>query len=74
MAILLHRNVINDPYGRFVIVQGLLHSEPITLVDDYGPNIDNPQFFGKIFFTLSDLHTEVEWMRRVSSGSMKACK
>lgn len=66
VAILLHRNVpfqansvVKDPLRRFVIVHGLLHSEPITLVNVYGPNIDNPQFFEKLFFTLSDLHTEV---------------
>ena len=58
VAILLHKNVpfqvisvIKDPFRRFVIVQGLLHSEPITLVDIYGLNTNNPQFFEKLFFT-----------------------
>ena len=62
VAILLHKNVpfqvisvIKDPFGRFVTAQGLLHLEPITLVNVYGPNTD-PQFFKKLFFTLSDLH------------------
>ena len=50
---------MKDPFGRFVIVQGLLHLEPITLVNAYGPDTDNPHFFKKLFFTLSDLHTEV---------------
>lgn len=40
-------------------MQGLLHLKRVTLVNVYGPNIENPQFFEKQFFTLSDLQTEV---------------
>ena len=48
-----------DPTGRFVIVKGLLHSEPITFVNIYGPNIDDPQFFERLFFNLSGVNSDI---------------
>lgn len=59
-VILLHKSLtFQENSVRFVIVQGLLNSDPITLVNVYGPNIDNPQFFERLFFALSDSHAEI---------------
>ena len=44
-----------DPAGRFVIVQGVLFSEKNNLINVYGPNDDNPNFFNDLFLTISSL-------------------
>lgn len=61
VAILIRKNipfikssVISDPNGRFVIVVGTLNSVPITLVNLYAPNFDNPDFFQKVFNMVPD--------------------
>lgn len=36
-----------DPNGRFLIVTGHINSFPVTLVNTYGPNMDDPAFFSK---------------------------
>lgn len=38
-----------DPYGRYLMISGYLNSLPITMLNVYGPNIDNPNFFLKAF-------------------------
>lgn len=55
-AILIHKGVpfkhnltISDKEGRYVIVVGEVFSVPLTLVNVYGPNCDNPEFFKKVF-------------------------
>lgn len=35
--------------GRYLIVQGFLIDNAITLVDVYGPNSDSPEFFENLF-------------------------
>lgn len=38
-----------DKEGRYIILNGEIHSFPITLVNIYAPNYDNPDFFKKVF-------------------------
>lgn len=63
VAILVHKNVplsvtnvISDPNGRFIIVSGKISGNGIVLVNVYGPNWDNEDFFKKLFFSLPDLN------------------
>ena len=62
VIILIHKSIpiqvekiTKDPAGRFVIVQGVLFSEKINLINVYGPNDDNPNFFNYLFLTISSL-------------------
>ena len=62
VMILIHKSIpiqvekiTKDPAGRFVIVQGVLFSEKINLINVYGPNDDNPNFFNDLFLTISSL-------------------
>lgn len=50
-------SVISDPGGRYVMVTGSINSFPITCLNVYGPNVDDPNFFRKIFDLLPDLST-----------------
>lgn len=43
-----------DPNGRFIIVTGHINSFPITLLNIYGPNTDDPAFFRKVFDLIPD--------------------
>lgn len=38
-----------DPYGRYVMISGHINSFPITMLNIYAPNVDNLDFFRKIF-------------------------
>ncbi len=38
-----------DPYGRYLMISGHINSFPITMLNIYSPNIDNPDFFHKVF-------------------------
>ena len=56
VAILFRKNVpfhldcmTADPYGRYLMISGHINSLPITMLNIYGPNIDNPDFFRKAF-------------------------
>uniref|UniRef100_A0AAX7UEF8 exodeoxyribonuclease III n=1 Tax=Astatotilapia calliptera TaxID=8154 RepID=A0AAX7UEF8_ASTCA len=56
VAILFKKNVsfcpdsvVADPYGRYLIVTGQINSIPITLLNIYAPNVDNPDFFKNVF-------------------------
>lgn len=40
-----HHSTIADKEGRYVIVVGELYSRPVTLLNIYGPNQDDPDFF-----------------------------
>lgn len=48
-------DVISDPGGRFLIIQGTLLNEKLTLVNIYGPNNDDHRFFNNVFLTIADL-------------------
>ena len=61
VAILFHKNIpfrfqssIIDPNGRFLILTGYINLLPVKLVNDYGPNIDDPAFFRKLFNLIPD--------------------
>lgn len=41
--------MITDPYGRYIIV-----SLPLTLLNIYGPNTNDPNFYKKVFDLLPD--------------------
>ena len=48
-----------DPNGRYIVVTGHIYSHHVTLVNVYGPNSDDPDFFRKVFNllpSLSDTH------------------
>lgn len=47
-------NIIPDNKGRFIIVTGKLYGNLVALVNLYGPNWDNPQFFSSLIGKLSD--------------------
>lgn len=56
VAILIRKNVpfvhtqtISDQNGRYLVVCGTLNLKPVTLVNIYGPNFDDPVFFKKLF-------------------------
>lgn len=50
---------IPDNKGRFIIVTGKLYGTMVVLVNLYGPNWDNPQFFSNIFAKLPDLNSHL---------------
>ncbi len=52
-------NVIKDPAGRFVIIQGRLVTEIINLVNIYGPNKDDSKFYSNIFLMVASLPGQV---------------
>lgn len=49
--------VISDPSGRYILVSGHINSFPISCVNIYGPNFDDPNFFKNIFDLLPDPST-----------------
>lgn len=51
-------NVIEDKLGRYLILQGSLLKTSLNLVNVYGPNVDDPNFFTDLFLTLSSLPGE----------------
>lgn len=50
-----HISTLCDPNGRYIIVTGHLYSLHVTLLNIYGPNIDDAAFFRKTFEKLPDL-------------------
>ncbi|MGL4992428.1 MAG: endonuclease/exonuclease/phosphatase family protein, partial [Sarcina sp.] len=61
VAILFRKNIpfqfssmITDPYGRYIIVSGTINSFPLTFLNIYGPNTDDPNFYKKVFDLLPD--------------------
>lgn len=48
-------NTIEDKFGRYLILQGSLLEISMNLVNVYGPNVDDPNFFTDLFLTLSSL-------------------
>lgn len=51
-------NVIEDKFGRYLIVQGSLLSINLNLVNIYVPNTDEPSFFTNVFLKLASLPGE----------------
>lgn len=61
VAILIKKGVpfrqtstIADKNGRYILVTGEMHSTPITLLNIYGPNYDDPEFYRKVFSLIPD--------------------
>uniref|UniRef100_A0AAR2LV40 Endonuclease/exonuclease/phosphatase domain-containing protein n=1 Tax=Pygocentrus nattereri TaxID=42514 RepID=A0AAR2LV40_PYGNA len=50
-------NVKSDPFGRFIIVSGLLFCKPIVLVNIYAPNWDDDTFISKVFSLIPELNS-----------------
>lgn len=46
--------MVADPQGRYIMVSGHINSLPITLLNIYGPNFDDSEFFRKIFNVIPD--------------------
>lgn len=44
-----HISTLCDPNGRYILVTGYLYSFHLTLLNVYGPNFDDPDFFSKLF-------------------------
>ena len=68
VMILIHKsmpfkvsNVIKDTFGRYLIIQGLLLSGNLNLVNIYGPNTDEPIFFTNLFLTLNCRGIAGDW-------------
>lgn len=66
VVILIHKSIpfqINattlEPGGRFIILQGNLFGQHLNLVNVYGPNKDDPQFYNNIFLTLAALRGQI---------------
>lgn len=53
----LHKTTIADNEGRFIMVIGEIQSTPITLLNIYGPNRDEPEFFRKTLNLIPDIST-----------------
>ena len=51
----IHKQTISDHRGRYLIVKGELNSVPVTLINVYGPNFDDPIFFQNLFNTIPDM-------------------
>lgn len=50
-----HLSTVVDRDGRYVILVGEIHSTPITLLNIYGPNNDDPEFFRKVLNSIPDI-------------------
>lgn len=50
-----HTSTIADKNGRYVLVTGELHAIPIILLNIYGPNHDDPEFYRKVFSLIPDI-------------------
>lgn len=60
VVILINKNTpfylkcsISDPEGRYIIINGILGDENVTIANIYGPNNDTPTFFHEIFSEIS---------------------
>ena len=62
IAVLIHKSVplriqktVLDPAGRFIIIQASLINRDLILVNLYGPNNDDPNFYNNVFLLISSL-------------------
>lgn len=53
----IHKSTLADKEGRYIMVVGEIQSIPITLLNVYGPNRDDPEFFRKMFSLILDIST-----------------
>ena len=66
VAMLIHKSVplriqknILDPTRRFIIIQGSLLNQDLILVNLYGPNTDDLNFYNNLFLLVSSLHGDI---------------
>uniref|UniRef100_A0A671X7A5 Reverse transcriptase domain-containing protein n=1 Tax=Sparus aurata TaxID=8175 RepID=A0A671X7A5_SPAAU len=66
VAVLVHKSIplriqktVLDPKGRFIIIQGSLLQQDLILVNLYGPNNDDPNFYNNLFLSISSLHGDI---------------
>lgn len=62
IAVLVHKSVplrihktILDPAGRYIIIQASLINQDLILVNLYGPNNDDPNFYNNLFLQMYSL-------------------
>lgn len=51
-------NIKTDPSGNFIILDMVIQGKKITLVNLYGPNEDNPQFYNNLQHEVSEFDNE----------------
>lgn len=66
VAILIRKNIhfclesmIPDPHGRYIMFTGKINCMPVVMLNIYGPNVDNPDFFIKVFNLIPATHTNI---------------
>lgn len=62
IAVLVHKSVplriqktVLDPAGRYIIIQASLINQDLILVNLYGPNNDDPNFYNDVVLQISSL-------------------
>lgn len=62
MVLLIHKKLnflvtqtIEDPEGRFILVNGEIRGQRVALLNLYGPNVYDAQFCARIHKSLSDI-------------------
>uniref|UniRef100_A0A8C9X622 exodeoxyribonuclease III n=1 Tax=Sander lucioperca TaxID=283035 RepID=A0A8C9X622_SANLU len=50
-----HGCTVRDPDSRFLIVSGTFNCVPVTLINVYGPNFDDPAFFQTILSRIPEV-------------------
>lgn len=50
-----HNSTISDPQGRFIAINISIYNNPLTIINVYGPNKDDPSFFHHLFSHLTNL-------------------
>ena len=50
--------IFKDPNGRFLIISATLNELPVTLVNVYGPNNDDPDFLLEVFAEIDQFDNE----------------
>lgn len=53
------KKVITDPAGRFIILQASLMNQNFILVNLYGLNIHDPDFYNNLFLSIAAFHGDV---------------
>lgn len=51
---LIHKHIISDPEGRYIIISRTINNVSITIANIYGPNTDDPTFYHDFFTSLQD--------------------
>lgn len=49
--------MVTDSNGKYIMITGNINSLPVTLLNIYDPNIDDLNYFCKVFDLIPDLNT-----------------